>query len=122
MQGGEVQQFERTFAEYHQAKHGMGVVNGTVALRMALMAAGIEPGDEVIVPPYTFLATASAVVEANATPVFADIELETFNIDPAAIEAAITPRTKAIIPVHLGGLPCDMDAHHGHRPSATTWR
>ena len=86
---------------------------------MTLLAAGIEAGDEVIVPPYTFLATASAVVECNATPVFADIDLATFNLDPAAVEAAITPRTRAIIPVHLGGLPVAMDelraiaARHG---------
>ena len=110
LQGTEVAQFERTFAEYHQARHGVAVVNGSVALRIALLAAGIQAGDEVIIPPYTFLATASAVVEANATPVFADLELETFNIAPAAIEAAVTRRTRAIIPVHLGGLPCDMDA------------
>lgn len=110
MQGTEVKQFEQTFAAYHEARHGLGVVNGTVALRIALLAAGVEAGDEVIVPPYTFMATASAVVEANATPVFADIELETSNLDPASIEAAITPRTKALIVVHLGGLPCDMDA------------
>ena len=108
--GDEVRQFEKRFAEYHQAKHGIGVVNGTTGLRMALLAMGIEAGDEVIVPPFTFLATASTVVEVNATPVFADLNLDTFNIDPAAAEAAITPRTRAIIPVHLGGLPCDMDA------------
>ncbi|MGB7158597.1 MAG: DegT/DnrJ/EryC1/StrS family aminotransferase [Tepidisphaeraceae bacterium] len=108
--GSEVATFERRFAEYCGAKHGIAVVNGTVSLRIALMAAGIEAGDEVIIPPYTFLATATAVVEANATPVFVDIDRETFNIDPAAIEAAITPRTRAIIPVHLGGLPCEMDA------------
>ena len=86
------------------------MVNGTVSLRVALLAAGIEAGDEVIVPPYTFLATATAVVEANATPIFADIELDNFNLDPRAIEAAITPRTKAVIPVHMGGLPVNMDA------------
>ena len=103
-------EFERRFADYHEAKHGIAVVNGTVSLRVALLAAGIEAGDEVIVPPYTFLATATAVVEANATPIFADIELDTFNLDPRAIEAAITPRTKAIIPVHVGGLPVNMDA------------
>ena len=110
IQGDQVHEFEHRFAEYHQAKHGLGVVNGTVGLRIALIAAGIEAGDEVIVPPFTFVATASAVIEANATPVFVDVELETSNIDPRAIEAAITPRTRAIIPVHLGGLPCDMDA------------
>lgn len=110
MQGSEVRRFEERFAEYHGAEHGVGVVNGTVALRIALAAGGVGPGDEVIVPPYSFIATASAVVEVNATPVFVDVELETSNISPAAIEAAITPRTQAIIPVHLGGLPCDMDA------------
>ncbi len=110
LQGEQVATFERRFAEYHQAGHGVAVVNGTVALRLALLAAGIGAGDEVLVPPYTFLATASAVIEANAVPVFVDLELETFNVDPAAIEEAITPRTRAIIPVHLGGLPCNMDA------------
>jgi dTDP-4-amino-4,6-dideoxygalactose transaminase len=110
MAGNEVTRFEQQFAQYHQAKHGVAVVNGTVALRVALMAAGIRAGDEVIVPPFTFIATASAVIEANATPVFADLQLDTFNIDPRAIEAAITPRTRAIIPVHFGGLPVDMDA------------
>jgi len=108
--GSEVTQFEKRFAEYHGVKHGVGVVNGTTGLRLALLATGIEAGDEVIVPPFTFLATASTVIEVNATPVFADLQLDTFNIDPAAIEAAITPRTRVIVPVHLGGLPCDMDA------------
>ena len=111
--GDEVRQFEQLFADYQHAEHGIGVVNGTVALRLALMAAGIQAGDEVIVPPYTFVATASAVVEANATPVFADIDLATFNLDPGAVEAAVTPRTRAVIPVHVGGLPCDMDAISG---------
>jgi dTDP-4-amino-4,6-dideoxygalactose transaminase len=108
--GTEVSRFERRFAEYHQASHAVAVVNGTTGLRLALMAIGIEAGDEVIVPPFTFIATASAVVEVNATPVFADLDLETFNISPAAIEQALTPRTRAIIPVHLGGLPANMDA------------
>ena len=80
--GTQVAEFERKFAEYHQAKFAVAMVNGTAALRLALVAAGIGAGDEVIVPPYTFLATASAVVEANATPVFVDLELDTFNIDP----------------------------------------
>ncbi|MBN1490754.1 MAG: DegT/DnrJ/EryC1/StrS family aminotransferase [Phycisphaerae bacterium] len=108
--GTETTTFERDFAKYQGAEHGIAVVNGTVSLQIALMAAGIQAGDEVIVPPYTFLATATAVVTANATPVFADIELDTLNLSPAAIEAAITPRTRAIIPVHFGGLPADMDA------------
>ena len=110
LSGKQVTTFEQRFAEYHGAKHGIGVANGTVSLRIALMAAGIEAGDEVIIPPYTFFATASSVIEANATPIFVDIDRATFNIDPAAIEAAVTKRTRAIIAVHLGGLPCDMDA------------
>lgn len=110
LDGSEVATFERDFAKYHQSEHAIAVVNGTVSLQIALMAAGIQAGDQVIVPPYTFLATATAVVTANATPVFADVELDTFNICPKAIEAAITPRTKAIMPVHFGGLPADMDA------------
>lgn len=108
LNGKEVAGFEQRFATMHGCKHGIAVVNGTVSLRIALMAAGIQAEEEVIVPPYTFLATATAVVEANAVPVFADIDLETFNLSPAAVEAAITPRTKAIIPVHIGGQPADM--------------
>ena len=108
LQGKQVVQFEKTFAEYHQAKYGIGVVNGSVSLKIALLAAGIQAGDEVIVTPYTFLATAGSVLEANAIPVFADLDLATLNITPESIEAVITPRTRAIIPVHLGGLPVDM--------------
>lgn len=108
--GTQVAEFERRFAAMHGCRHGIGVVNGTVSLRLALMAAGIGEGDEVIVPPYTFYATASAVIEANAVPVFADVDLETFNLDPRAVAAAITPRTKAVIPVHFAGLPADMAA------------
>jgi dTDP-4-amino-4,6-dideoxygalactose transaminase len=108
--GNVTAEFEKRFAEYHEAQHGIAVVNGTAALRIALLAADIDAGDEVIVPPYTFIATASAVVEANATPVFVDLKKETFNIDPDAIEAAVTDRTRAIIPVHFAGLPADMDA------------
>ncbi len=110
LDGTEVAAFERDFARYQGAEYGLGVVNGTLSLQIALMAAGIEAGDEVIVPPYTFLATATAVITANATPVFADIELDTFNLCPRAVEAAVTKRTRAIIPVHFGGLPADMDA------------
>ena len=107
---GEIERFEKRFAEYHGAKFGIAAVNGTIALRIALLAAGLQAGDEVIVPPYTFLATATSVIEANGTPIFVDIEADTFNIDPKAIEPAVTPRTRAVIPVHLGGLPCDLDA------------
>jgi len=109
LQGKEVERFEQRFAEAHDCKHGIAVVNGTVSLRIALIAAGIQTGDEVIVPPYTFLSTATAVIEANAIPVFADISLDTFNLDPAAVEKAITPRTRAIIPVHFAGQVADMD-------------
>lgn len=106
----EAAEFENTFARYHDCEHGITVVNGTVSLRLALIAAGIREGDEAIVPPYTFLATASAAIEANATPVFVDIEPDTYNIDPRLVEQAVTPRTRAIVPVHFGGLPADMDA------------
>ena len=90
-------------------KTGIAIVNGTVSLRLGLMAAGLEAESEVIVPPYTFFSTASAVIEANMVPVFADVDLATFNLDPRAVEAAITPRTRAIIPVHFAGQPADMD-------------
>ena len=110
LDGTEVAEFESRFADLHGCRHGIAVVNGTVALRTALLAAGIRAEDEVIVPPYTFISTASAVIEANAIPVFADVDLHTFNLDAQAVRAAITPRTRAIIPVHFGGQPADMDA------------
>jgi dTDP-4-amino-4,6-dideoxygalactose transaminase len=109
LDGPEVAMFERRFAEMHGCAHGIAVANGTVAIRIALLAAGIGSGDEVIVPPYTFVSTASAVIEANAIPVFADVGLHTFNMDPALVAAAVTARTKAIIPVHFGGHPAAMD-------------
>ncbi len=104
-----VHQFEREFARAHDAKFGQTVFNGTAALQTALMAVGIDYDDEVIVPPYTFLATASACLMVGAIPVFVDIDPGTYNLDPARVEAAITPRTRAIIPVHIGGCPADMD-------------
>jgi dTDP-4-amino-4,6-dideoxygalactose transaminase len=110
LHGPQVAEFEKRFAEMHGCKHGIAVVNGTVSLRIALLAAGIRAEDEVIIPPYTFFSTASAVVEANAIPVFADIDLNTFNLDPKAVEAALTPRTRAIIPVHFAGQSADMNA------------
>lgn len=110
LDGAEVDGFEARFAAMHGCRYGIAVVNGTVALRIALLAAGIRAEDEVIVPPYTFVATATAVLEANAIPVFADVSLATFNLDPAAVAAAITPRTRAIVPVHFAGQPADMDA------------
>lgn len=110
LDGDEVETFEQAFAQQHGCKHGIAMVNGTVSLRLGLVAGGIESGAEVIVPPYTFFSTASAVIEANMVPVFADVDLATFNLDPAAFEAAITPRTRAVIPVHFAGQPADMDA------------
>ena len=110
LSGPEVATFERRFARMHGCRHAIGVVNGTVSLRLALMAAGINAGDEVIIPPYTFYSTGSAVVETNAVPVFADIDLDTFNLDPTAVAGCITGRTRAIIPVHFAGQPADMSA------------
>jgi dTDP-4-amino-4,6-dideoxygalactose transaminase len=110
LHGPEVAEFEKRFAAMHGCKHGIAVVNGTVSLRIALVAAGLPANAEVIIPPYTFFSTASAVIEANMIPVFADIDLDTFNLHPKAVEAAITPRTRAIIPVHFAGQPADMRA------------
>ncbi len=110
LSGSEVVEFEQRFAAMHGAKFGIGVVNGSISIRLALTAAGVQAEDEVIVPSYTFLASATSVVEANAIPVFADIDLETLNLCPKAFEAAITPRTRAVVVVHFAGLPADMDA------------
>lgn len=101
--------FEETFANYVGVRFGITMVNGSVTLRIALWAGGVREGDEVIIPPYTFIATATAVLECNATPVFVDINPDTYNLDPDLIERAITRRTKAIVPVHMGGLCADMD-------------
>ncbi|HVX45977.1 MAG TPA: DegT/DnrJ/EryC1/StrS family aminotransferase [Mycobacteriales bacterium] len=101
--------FEERFAAYHDARYGIAVNNGTVSLQIALAALGVGSGDEVIVPAYTFLATATAVLEVNALPVFVDVDPATATIDPAAVEAVITDRTKVIVPVHLGGQPADLD-------------
>ncbi len=104
-----VEQFEKAFAAFQGASHGVSASNGTVTLESALLAAGVGPGDEVIVPPITFVATATAVLRAGATPVFADIGAH-YNIDPERIHEALSTRTKALIPVHFGGHPADMDA------------
>jgi len=106
----EMKAFESEFAAFCGAKHGVGVANGTEALFLALKALGIGAGDEVIVPANTFIATAAAVSHANATPVFVDVDPETYCIDPAKIGAAVTEKTKAIMPVHLYGHAADMDA------------
>jgi len=100
--------FEQAFAIFHGASHAIAVTNGTAALEVTLLAAGVKPGDEVIVPNFTFVATASAVLFANALPVLVDVDPETYCIDPALAEAAITPRTKAVIAVHMGGQPADL--------------
>ena len=118
-QGERVAEFERRFAELCQVQQAVAVSSGTAALHLALIAHEIGYGDEVITTPFSFAATANVILLVGATPVFVDIDPETFNIDPTCIESAITPRTKAIIPVHLYGNPCDMErlesiatAHH----------
>src|SRR5580765_3871604 len=107
--GPEVAGFEQEFAAYSGAAHGIAVNSGTSALHLALLAAGVGPGDEVITIPFTFVATVQAIRYTGARPVFVDIDPKTFTMDPAGLEAAITPRTKAIVPVHLYGQPADMD-------------
>lgn len=108
--GEEVEQFEREFAAYCGAKHAVGVANGLDALRLALLALGVGPGDEVVVPSNTFIATWLAVSQVGAVPVAVEPVVGTHNMDPARIEAAIGPRTKAIVPVHLYGQPADLGA------------
>jgi len=107
--GGAVAEFEREFADYCGAKYAVGVDSGYSALELIIRACGIGPGDEVITAANTFIATTLAISNAGATPVLVDIDADTYNIDPARIEAAITPRTRAIMPVHLYGQPVDMD-------------
>ena len=117
--GPYVASFEEAFAEYCQVDHAIGVGSGTESLWLALLAQGIAPGDEVITAPSTFIATAEAISLAGGKPVFVDIDETTYNLDPNQLEAAITPRTKAIIPVHLFGQMAEMDpileiaAQHG---------
>jgi UDP-2-acetamido-2-deoxy-ribo-hexuluronate aminotransferase len=107
--GKEVGEFECSVAGYLNVKYALGCASGTDALQIAMMALGIGPGSEVITTPFTFVATAETIAILGAKPVYVDIEPDTFDIDPAKIEAAVTPRTKAIIPVHLYGQPADMD-------------
>jgi len=105
-----VVQFGIEFARFQDAKYGIAMANGTGTLEVLLRALGIGPGDEVIVPAYTYVASATAVLQVNAVPVFVDVQADTYNLDPALLEAAITDRTRAIMPVHFGGQSCDMDA------------
>jgi dTDP-4-amino-4,6-dideoxygalactose transaminase len=108
--GVKTEQLEREFAAYQGTRHAIGTNSCTAALHLSLHALGVGPGDEVITTPMTFVSTASSIVYTGATPVFVDVEPDTLCIDPACIEAAITERTRAIIPVHLYGQPCDMDS------------
>lgn len=109
-QGPKVAAFEKAFAKRHQVKHALATTSCTTALHLALAALGIGPGDEVIVPSFTWVATANAVLYCGATPVLCDVDRRTNNIDPASVAAKLTPRTRAVIPVHLFGLCADMDA------------
>jgi dTDP-4-amino-4,6-dideoxygalactose transaminase len=106
--GQECRGFEREFADWSGSKHAIALSNGTLALDLALKGLGIGPGDEVVVTPRTFIASASCVVNAGATPVFADVDADSGNISPATIRAVLTDKTKAVIPVHIGGWPADM--------------
>src|SRR4051812_7853603 len=107
--GPDVAQFEKDFAKYTGAEHCLGFNSGTSALHVALLMLDIGPGDEVITTPFTFVATSWAISYVGAKPVYVDIEDDTFNIDPKLVERAITPRTKALLPVHLYGQSCDLD-------------
>jgi dTDP-4-amino-4,6-dideoxygalactose transaminase len=109
-QGPKVKEFEENFAEMCGVKHAIATTSGTTALHMALLAHGIGPGDEVITSPFTFIASANSVLFVGATPIFVDIDPKTFNMDVSQIETVITPNTKAILPVHLYGMLCDMQA------------
>ena len=108
--GPRVAQFERDFARYRGASHAVALNSCTAALHLSLLASGVGPGDEVITTPLTFCATVNAIIHAGATPVLADIDPQTLNIDPMQVRAKLSPRTRAIVPVHFAGRPCEMDA------------
>jgi len=107
--GEVVKNFEKEFANYIGVKHAIGVNSGTAALHIAIAALEIGPGDEIIIPPFTFIATASSILQNNAIPIFADIDNKSYMLDPDSVKKKITERTKAIIPVHLSGITADMD-------------
>ena len=110
IKGPEVSSFENELASYMGSKHALGCANGTDALQLAMMALGLEPGDEVITASFTYVATAEVIALLRLTPVLVDVLEDTFCLDPVAVERAITPKTKAIVPVHLFGQSADMDA------------
>src|SRR5947208_13141478 len=110
--GPRTAELERRFGEYVGAKHCLAVTSGTAALHLSLLALGVGPGDEVITTPITWPATANVIVHAGATPVFADVREDDLNIDSAEVARLVTPRTKAIVPVHLAGQPADLDPLH----------
>ena len=116
-QGPKVKAFEEAFARRHETQHAVAASNCTTALHLSLLAAGVGPGDEVLLPAFTWVATANAVLHAGATPVFVDVREDTYNIDPARISSALSRRTRAIFPVHLFGLCADMDALRSVLPS-----
>jgi len=105
-----IDEFEATFAAYQEAEYGISLNSGTTALQVAVAAVGVGPGDEVIVPSYTFVATASSVAAVGGVPIFVDVLEDTYNIDPGAVEEALTEKTRAVIAVHIGGQPADLDA------------
>ncbi len=108
LHGEYVKKFEKDFARYHGVKHAIGVNTGTAALHIAIAALDIGPGDEVIVPPFTFISTASSIIHNNAIPIFADIDNKSYTLDPKSVKEKITDKTKAIIPVHLAGIAANM--------------
>ena len=108
-QGPKVAEFEQAFAERHQVEHALATTSCTTALHLAMTALGVGPGDEVIVPAFTWVATANAAVYCGATPVFVDVDEASYNLEPAHLESVLTERTRAVVPVHLFGLCADMD-------------
>ena len=108
-QGPRVKEFEKMFSKFNGVKESIAVNSGTAALQVSLAALGLKPGDEVITTPLTFIATSNSVISLGGIPVFVDVDLKTYNLDPEKLEDAITDKTRGIIPVHLFGLPCEME-------------